>query len=157
MSKLKSVTIPGTVKTIGGHAFSGCKNLKKVILPKGLEIIDDSAFSGCPALETIDLPDNVSRIGQSAFAVSGLKVIKLPANLGEIEYRAFDRCSSLTSIYIPVGVKDVSWQAFRECTSLKHVYYGGTLEQWVEIPVGTNNGYFNSATVHYNSKPSDLK
>lgn len=36
--------VPGTVKTIGSHAFAGSRYLKKAVLNKGLEKIDESAF-----------------------------------------------------------------------------------------------------------------
>ena len=56
---LVSVTIPGTVKTIGFQAFSCCRNLSNVVLCEGLETIGAWAFLGCERLCEIKIPKSV--------------------------------------------------------------------------------------------------
>lgn len=44
---LKSVTIPGCVKSIGEYAFAWCSDLTSVTIPDSVVDIGDSAFAGC--------------------------------------------------------------------------------------------------------------
>ena len=62
-----SVTIPGTVREIETHAFSGCYLLETLTLADGVEIIDGYAFSGCERLSLVTLPDSVREINAGAF------------------------------------------------------------------------------------------
>ncbi len=55
------------MKTIGGNAFYGCKNLTKVSGGAALVTICDRAFSNCAALQGIVLPSTVKGIGKQAF------------------------------------------------------------------------------------------
>ncbi len=50
---VRHVTLPGTIRTIGTHAFFGCENLLGITLPASLESIDNKAFYGCVRLTTI--------------------------------------------------------------------------------------------------------
>lgn len=65
-SKLKSLHIPGNVKTIGYAAFSG-DTIKSITFDEGIEYIGDEAFNGniCSA---ITIPDSVTFIGDKAFS-----------------------------------------------------------------------------------------
>jgi hypothetical protein len=66
-TKVTSVTIPSTVKTISDEAFSGCTKLKSVTISKKAKLssIGDSAFSGCTALKEIYI--NAETVGEYAF------------------------------------------------------------------------------------------
>lgn len=70
-SRLEHVILPVSVKSIGGLAFSGCRNLKSVLLPEGLELIDGWAFSGCSALASVEIPASVKSVGTMAFKDCG--------------------------------------------------------------------------------------
>ena len=50
-----------------------------------------------------------------------LKSVKLPANLIEIETRAFYQCDNLTEIIIPNKVVKIRFDAFLNCPNLKRV------------------------------------
>ena len=47
---LTSVTLPNTIKYIGGCAFASCRELKNINIPSGA-VIGHGAFMGCEALE----------------------------------------------------------------------------------------------------------
>lgn len=78
--KLKSVTIPETIVTVGSGAFKGCTKLKKVTLPKNVEVIGKNAFSGCKNLKTITIKStSVTTIGKNAFKnVNKNVTVKVP-------------------------------------------------------------------------------
>lgn len=45
-SKIESISVPSTVKAIGGSAFENCANLESVTLPSGIKSIGANAFAG---------------------------------------------------------------------------------------------------------------
>ncbi len=68
-----SVTIPDTVKHIGGGVFKNNSKISEVILPNELLSIGDNAFNGT-ALSTVTIPRSVTKIGTNAFPSCNLKV-----------------------------------------------------------------------------------
>ncbi|MBQ3594353.1 MAG: leucine-rich repeat domain-containing protein [Bacteroidales bacterium] len=46
-SRLKSVSIPNTVTTIGARAFNGCRGLVGITIPNSVTSIGNYAFYGC--------------------------------------------------------------------------------------------------------------
>ena len=65
---IKSVIIPGSVKTIGVSAFKGCENLEDVTLEEGVLYIEDQAFYDCNALKNLSLPNSLEAInGTSSY------------------------------------------------------------------------------------------
>ncbi|RBI46852.1 hypothetical protein DRW55_01290 [Metamycoplasma hominis] len=86
---MESITIPGSIKEIGGYAFSCCKNLKEVILNEGLEKIGAGAFN-YTNIESITIPGSVKEIGESAFfRCENLKEVILNEGLEKIGAEAF--------------------------------------------------------------------
>ena len=54
--RLERITVPSSVKWIGGHAFSECISLAEVTLREGLNVIEFGAFFGCISLANINVP-----------------------------------------------------------------------------------------------------
>ena len=65
--QLTSVSIPGSVKSIGSRAFQLCENIESLTLSEGIQRIEDGAFSKCYALTSIHIPASVTDIGSFAF------------------------------------------------------------------------------------------
>ncbi len=65
---LVNLTIPGCVREIGRHAFSGCHRLRTISFSEGLTSIGQGAFDSCSSLECIDIPASVIDICDAAFA-----------------------------------------------------------------------------------------
>ena len=66
-SSLSSITIPGSVKTIGKYAFSMSANLKSVTIPDSVEFIDLRAFDLCKQLSEVNLPDKMIEMSAKVF------------------------------------------------------------------------------------------
>lgn len=98
-SPIKSITIPGTVTTVGMSAFSGCANLT-----------------------AIDLPSSVTEIDGYAFSSTGLTAVTLPKHLRKLGTDAFAGCTALKSVFIPLSLQNVS-SPFRNCTALTDVTF----------------------------------
>lgn len=61
--KHESITIPGTVKSIGMQAFAGNTELSSVNIMNGVEEIYDGAFLACNEISSFHLPTSVNYIG----------------------------------------------------------------------------------------------
>ena len=123
-----SITIPGSVKTIGNGAFYGCRELEQVTFGTvedeeegGLISIGDNAFQCC-ALTSITLPNSVKTIGSGAFTYNiKLATASLGDALTEIGEGAFSNCGVLSSVTIPDGVTSIGARAFQYCSLLTSV------------------------------------
>lgn len=100
-SQLKSVTIPGSVKTISRIAFSNCPALTTLNLSEGLEEIGEMAFWGCKSLESVSIPSTVKTIGSMAFAgCSNLKSVTIPRAFENQIDEIFTGCPNIEITYI---------------------------------------------------------
>ena len=116
---LESVTIPDSVKSIGGHAFDGCYALRSVSA-KGVETMPGYAFQYCYSLGSVDMP-NVKSIGAYEFAYCAkLRSISFPL-LKSIGDYAFAYSSGLDDITLPDSVTSIGQSAFRECRAMRTI------------------------------------
>ena len=122
-SGLTSVTIPNSLTSIGAFAFVDCENLMSVIIPNNtISDINEGTFYGCLRLESISIPASVISIGAYAFAkCTNLKSVTIPESVTNIGTYAFTDCKNLISITIPKSVKSIERGAFGRCTNLKSV------------------------------------
>ena len=120
-TSLTSVTIPNSVTSIGGYAFNNCYGLTSVTIPNSVTSIGNSVFSGCTGLTSITIPNSVTSIGNYAFySCTGLTSVTIPNSVTSIGNNAFYHCSGLTSITIPNSVTSIGNYAFY-CTGLTSV------------------------------------
>ena len=86
---IAELIIPNSVDSIDFDAFEDCFNLTHVVIGKNLKVLTDCVFAGCSSLTEIEIPDNVTTICEGAFILSGLKKIRIPANVSYIAPMAF--------------------------------------------------------------------
>ncbi len=123
--KSGSYTIPGSVTTIGGSAFSGCSELTSIIIPDSVTTISNDSFAWCRELTSVDIPDSVTEIGNSAFyCCTGLTSIHIPDSVTTIGPSAFLGCTGLTSVDIGDSMTTIGWGAFLGCTGLTSIIVG---------------------------------
>ena len=121
-TRIKSVTIPDSVTSIGQEAFVGCTGLTSVTIGNGVTSIGDYAFNDCGGLTSITIPDSVTSIGRSAFkGCTGLTSITIPNNVTSIGTEAFRGCTGLTSVTIPDSVMSIGGGAFYGCSGLTSI------------------------------------
>ncbi len=88
-SSLTSVTIPSSVTSIGGHAFSACLYLNSVTMPNSLTSIGEHAFAGCILLNSMNIPSSVISIGYLSFgSCTSLTAINVDSN--NVNYASVD-------------------------------------------------------------------
>ena len=115
----KTTTIPNSVTSIGGFAFSGQSGLTSIEIPNSVTTIRDRAFYECTGLTSITIPNSVTRIESSTFSgCTSLTSTTIPNSVTTIKDRAFYGCTDLTSINIPNSVTSIGSLAFGGCKSL---------------------------------------
>ncbi|MBE6707706.1 MAG: hypothetical protein E7578_00515 [Ruminococcaceae bacterium] len=132
-SKITGFSIPGSVRTIGNGAFSGCTSLKSIVIPDSVTFIGESVFSNCVSLKSVVIPNSITAIGENTFSgCTSLTNVTIPDSVTFIDIGAFSGCTSLTNVTIPDSVKTLGsnyfYGCFSGCTNLSEVYLGDGLE-----------------------------
>ena len=121
-TSLTSVTIPGSVKTIGKRAFWECSSMTQVTIPEGIETLGQNAFTRCTSLTSVTIPGSIQTMGAYAFSgCHSLATVTISEGLVTIGERAFSNCMSLATVTIPSSVETIGENAFYCCSSLTSV------------------------------------
>ena len=147
-SGLEQVTLPSTLKVIGGNTFLA-NRLQTIDIPDAVEEIGRSAFSECSQLEAVNISENsqLTTFGDRVLAGSAVGSFYFPQGVTAIPEYFFQGNSSLrtitfapdckittipsnfaestglTSITIPQSVKEIHGGAFAYCKSLSGVEF----------------------------------
>ncbi len=167
---ITEIKIPGSVRSIGGSAFSGCVNLTEIKIPDGVTYIDNGAFKNCKMLANITLPDTISKISRVAFEntayynnqsnwtngvlyvgkylieakpdlVKGKYEVN-PGTIGIADY-AFENCNNLKELVIPNGLKYINDDVVFGCTNLSKINMPDSV-------LKCDSGFY--GTAYYNNK-----
>ena len=82
-----------TVIKIGDNAFNGCYDVTSITIPFSVKSIGGKAFA-C-GITSIEIPSSVTNIGYQAFFGSHLRSLIVPSSVTEIGYQAFF-CDNIT-------------------------------------------------------------
>ena len=136
---------------LGVCFFSNCSSLKSITLPGYLKSVGDFAFSNCSSLETLNLPSGITSIGNYAFwYCENLTSLTLPSGLISIGDRAFENCYSLTSLEFPSSLTTLGDLVFAGCYGLTNLTLHSNLtEVKSNYLFGGNSNYNNLKDVRY--------
>lgn len=96
-SSLTTVTLPGSVKVIRGHAFRE-SGITSIIIPNSVETLIGFVFYRCNALTSVEIGNGVTQIGSYAFyGCTNLKTVKIGTGLTTVDY-AFVNCPLLNNV-----------------------------------------------------------
>lgn len=94
-------------KIICGRAFEGCTALISITIPGSVTSIGNGAFSDCKSLTSITIPDSVTHIAYGAFSTcTSLKSVTISDGVTSINDSAFRGCTSLRTVYYTGSVED---------------------------------------------------
>ena len=120
-SQLVSVTIPGSVKTVGKNAFSYCDALVTLKIENGVTVIGEEAFRGCVKLTDVVLPESTV----------------------QIEKRAFAYCTDIVNFTLKSSEMTFGDRILENNKVIERISFGGTIEDWK-----TKVRYVNDTEVH---------
>lgn len=138
---LTTLTLPGSLTTIGDAAFCECGSLSDILIPDGIPT-QEKLLCYRGLLYDLVLPASITEMGSGVFQNTGLNrivpALTLPEDLTAIEAEAFAGTPitgvSLTDIWGDVTIGN---RAFAGCTQLRVVIFSsGSLE----IPVDAFEG-----------------
>ena len=140
---ITEVTLPNTLKNVGGYAFAGCTKLAKINFGTGVQYLSINAFENCTALTSLSIPKSLTKdCGNHPFAgcsnitsvtfedeitqipaflcqdLTGITEITIPNSATKIGGYAFAGCTKLAKINFGTGVQYLSINAFENCTAL---------------------------------------
>ena len=131
---LIGITVPKSVRSIGGYAFDGCENLSSITVASGNEVYDsrnscnaiietakNTMIAGC---KSTTFPSTVTDISRYAFCGSVAEEVVIPNNIESIAYGAFYFLDGLRSVIIGKGtriVDDSYGPAFISCNNLRSI------------------------------------
>lgn len=108
--------------SIGTYVFENCKSLKSMWLPGNMKTLPQGMFKGCSSLSSVTLPQYLLSIDDYAFdGCSSLAEIKLPIYLNSLGYRALADCSKLTSLDLPSSLQSIGSYAFAGCNAMERI------------------------------------
>lgn len=152
-SRQTAFTIPDRIDVIEPYAFYGSK-LKSIIIPKSVRSIGVSAFEASTLSEVQFEGDSIV-LGNNCFSTTDIKKLTLPGTIPMWDGATFQSCQKLTSVVISEGVDVLPLATFKGCTQLEsltlpstikrigrqclmgapleEISFGGTVEQWNSI------------------------
>jgi hypothetical protein len=127
-------TVPHSVTSIGGWAFSFCASLTSITIPSSVASIGFGAFNHCSALTSVTIPDSVTSIGEGAFwyctSLSAITVDVLNSAYSSEAGVLYNKSQTTLiqcpggktgSYAIPNSVTSIGRWAFELCTNLTSV------------------------------------
>ncbi len=135
--KIKSVTIPNSIISIGRETFRGCENLETVSIGNSVKIIDSSLFYDCRNLTSINIPQSVTNIESSAFWLC-VKLTDINVENGNTNFSSengivFSNDKKMIICY-PEGKTDKSYSIPNTVTSIGRGAFAYSKLETITIP-----------------------
>lgn len=121
-----AVTIPSSVKYIGGGSFTNNETITSIYAPYSVTEISSDCFAYCTNLQSVVFGDSLEIVGGSAFL----------------------NCENLVSVDFGNGLLFVGMWAFRDCVKLETVNFGHSFAGFAE----ENKDYQYEGGFHFSAR-----
>lgn len=153
---ITEVNIPEGVTKIGDFAFRSCTKLTSVTLPSTLKTIGSSAFYSTK-ITTLDVPNGVTTINSNAYtSCTSLTTVFLPDTVTKLDTQCFRYDTKISKVTMGEGINSIGTYCFSGCSGLKAVIIRKTASV---CPLSNTNAFSSSAIsskTGYNYVPSAL-
>jgi hypothetical protein len=128
--------IPDSVMHIEDRAFASCKKLREVTIPKTVESIGVNPFLRCCNLCVVNHSPNFvvmnnmlidKQTGRLISFFGNDKEVEVPALVKEIGDWAFGGCVHLQKVTLPATITHIGESAFKGCWNLQSLHFPDTL------------------------------
>ena len=126
--KLREVSLPEGLISLGKLTFMDCWELQEIGLPKSLKTLGEGTFASCFALTEIELPEGLKTVGEGfLYHCISLTSVVIPASVTEMGDRPFSGDWALKTVEIKGNVPRLSNYSFHECDALQEVLITGSV------------------------------
>lgn len=173
-TKLKTLTLPESIKSVGYLAFSNCTALTKPIknskifarlpitqagayeIDEGITEIASGAFYNCDKITVMGLPSTLTKIGAGAFVgCSRLLAVEIHPSVISVGECAFWNCNNLVAIcagYEPTHIEANTFASVDKKTCTVYVPSGSAAkyrkaEYWKEFDNIVESGLYGNCTI----------
>ncbi len=127
--ELQEIRLPKSLKTLGEGTFASCFALTEIELPEGLETIGEGFLYHCISLTSVVIPASVTEMGDRPFSGDwALKTVEIKGNVPRLSSSSFYECDALQEVLITGSVGTIGDDAFKELDSLERVQIASGLK-----------------------------
>ena len=127
--ELQEIRLPKSLKTLGEGTFASCFALTEIEFPEGLETIGDGVLYHCLSLTSVVIPASVTEMGDRPFSGDwALKTVEIKGNVPRLSNYSFHECKALQEVLITGSVGTIGDDAFKELDSLERVQIASGLK-----------------------------
>lgn len=138
---MKSISLPSSLKTIGGSAFRSCTSLTEFTIPSKVDTIGGYALANCDALTKVTIGKALKCNLTYTLFYSTPSLATIIVESGNPRYDSRGNCNALVETAtntlivgckgstIPSTVTEIAGQAFYHVTSLTSVNIPGTVKK----------------------------
>ena len=156
-SKMKTLSLPNTLKKISNHAFYQCDELEVLELPKSIEEIQEMAFAGCRGLKTIKiLRETEKDVDETEIASTSVGGGDKPLVIKGAKNMQQGEIITLSTLKYPGDESIVTWSTTSSCVTVNAdtgEVYASSKGENVEIKVTLKSNPQVYATVNINVVP----
>ena len=145
-SRVRSLSLPSTLRAVGERAFADCPVLEAVVLPDSVEVVGSSLFANAPALRSVVFPKSLRFLPGGQFAGNcaalrevrfpekslafganmfldnpGIEHVELPEGVVCIHDGFFARARNLRSVRFPKSLRFIPTDCFLDCPSIEEI------------------------------------
>ncbi len=142
--RIKTVTMPEGITSIGSYAFFSCHTIESVVIADSVTSIGEHAFYGCEGMTQLSIPVSAKLTGTASYTFySCTNIETITITKGNGTSFNYSTSSSNPSVYyanapwyksgcatviIENGVKSVGDYMFYRCTELENVTFADSVE-----------------------------